>query len=101
MRYPKGFLSRDNYRAHATVYFVAGSRYVADSQLLQFERFNDCELGGQVRRVVGLLLTGAVTSQSVIGEISLAPELQRTMATLGSLRKQTQSARCSQSRCDR
>lgn len=52
---------------------------------MQFERFTDCELNQQVRCVVavGLLLTGAVTSQSVIGEKSLATELQRTMGNAG------------------
>ena len=60
-----------------------GSGYVADLQLLQFERFNDFELDRQVRRVVavGLLLTGAVTSQSVIGEINLATALQPPMGS--------------------
>jgi len=85
MRYPKGSLNLDNYRDQATVHFLDGSRYVADSQLLQFERVNECELDYQVRRVVavGLLLNGAVTSQSVSGEKSLATELQRTMGNAG------------------
>jgi hypothetical protein len=83
MHYSRGSLDRNNDLDQATVYIVAGSRYVADSQLLQLERFNDCELDRQVRCVVavGLLLTGAVTSQSVIGEINLATGLQRPMGS--------------------
>lgn len=85
MRHPKGSLNLDNYRDQATVHFLDGSRYVADSQLSQFERFNECELDYQVRQVVavGLLLNGAVTSQSVSGEKSLATELQRPMGNAG------------------
>ena len=76
---PKGSLNRENCRDQATVYFVVLSRFVAQSQLAQFERFNDCKLDRQVRRVVGLQLTGAVTSQSATGEKSPATELQRPM----------------------
>ena len=54
MRYPKRSLNRENYPDQATVCFVAGSRLVAQSQMAQFECFNDCELNRQVRFVVDL-----------------------------------------------
>jgi hypothetical protein len=54
MRYPKGSLNRKNYRDRAAVYFAASSRSVAQSQMEQFECFNDCELTRQIRRGVGL-----------------------------------------------
>ena len=53
MDYSKGSLNRDNDRDQATVYIVAGSRYVADSQLLQFERLNDCELNRSIATPCG------------------------------------------------
>ncbi len=54
MPYPKRSLNRGNYPDQATVCFVTGSRLVAQSQMAQFECFNDCELNRQVRFVVDL-----------------------------------------------
>ena len=52
MRYPKRPLNRENYPDQATVCFVAGSRLVAQSQMAQFECFNDCEFSRLARFVV-------------------------------------------------
>ena len=50
MRYPKGSLNRENYRDQATVYFVAASRLVAQSQMAQFEcRASEIALGSEGR----------------------------------------------------
>ena len=59
MRYPKGSLNRENYREHATVSFVAGSRLLAQSQMAQFKYLNDYELSRRVCRVVGLIKPAA------------------------------------------
>jgi hypothetical protein len=64
MRYPKRSLNRENYPDQATVCFVAGSRLVAQSQMAQFECFNDCELNRQVRFVVDLCKSAANRTMS-------------------------------------
>lgn len=54
MRYPKRSLNRETHPDQVTVGLVAGLRLVAQSQVAQFECFNDCEFNRSARCVVGL-----------------------------------------------
>jgi regulator of replication initiation timing len=64
MRYPKRPLNRGNYPDQATFCFGAGSCFVAQSQMAQFQCVNDCKLNRQVRFVVDLCKAAANRTMS-------------------------------------
>jgi hypothetical protein len=69
MRYPEESHTLENYRDRATAHFVPGSRFAAQSQMAQFECFNDCELNRQVLRVVVLSKPAANSTTARCSEL--------------------------------
>ena len=83
MRYPKRSLNRENYPDQATVCFVAGSRLVAQSQMAQFECFNDCEYNRRARFVVDLFKPAADRAMSRYFELKDEVNCERAQTISG------------------